>query len=228
MRKGKAVNLKRTPIVAVLVIASAIAVWATNRPEKNVNKKVSTVSLTDKAAAAADGQPANQVAGKGDSAMLVTDYRVIPFKTIAGHDSSLADFHGKVVLIVNVASQCGFTPQYKDLEALYEKYKARGFVVVGFPANNFGSQEPGTNEEILKFCSTTYHVTFPMMAKVSVKGDDKHPLFKYLTEESPVTGEIKWNFSKFLLDRQGNLVARYPSETKPLDPKLTGRIETLF
>ncbi|HVP07711.1 MAG TPA: glutathione peroxidase, partial [Candidatus Acidoferrum sp.] len=188
----------------------------------------STVSRTEKAAAAADGQPSTQTAVKGDSTMLMTDYRVIPFKTITGHDSSLADFHGKVVLIVNVASQCGFTPQYKDLEVLYEKYKDRGFVVIGFPANNFGSQEPGTNEDILKFCSTTYSVTFPMMAKVSVKGDDKHPLFKYLTEESPVTGEVKWNFSKFLLDRQGNLVARYPSETKPLDPKLTGRIETLF
>jgi len=218
----------RIVIIAVFILAVAVAVWATNHPLKDVNKKVSTVSRTEKAAAAADGQPSTQTAVKGDSTMLMTDYRVIPFKTITGHDSSLADFHGKVVLIVNVASQCGFTPQYKDLEVLYEKYKDRGFVVIGFPANNFGSQEPGTNEDILKFCSTTYSVTFPMMAKVSVKGDDKHPLFKYLTEESPVTGEVKWNFSKFLLDRQGNLVARYPSETKPLDPKLTGRIETLF
>jgi glutathione peroxidase len=160
--------------------------------------------------------------------MQTVEYLDIPFKTIAGNDSTLAAFKGKVVLIVNVASKCGFTPQYKDLEALFERYKARGLVVVGFPANNFGAQEPGTNEEILKFCTSNYGVTFPMTAKVSVKGVDKHPLFKFLTEQSSLPGEIRWNFSKFLLDKDGHLVARFPSEVKPLDPKLTGRIEALF
>jgi glutathione peroxidase len=156
------------------------------------------------------------------------NYLNIPFKTISGHDSTLEAFKGKVVLIVNVASKCGHTPQYAGLEKLYEKYKAKGFVVIGFPANNFGSQEPGTNEEIAKFCSTTYGVTFPMMAKISVKGDDKHPLFVQLTEKSSIPGEIKWNFSKFLLDRTGKLAARFPSETEPSDPQLTSKIESLF
>ena len=157
-----------------------------------------------------------------------SDYLSIPFKTTNGHDSTLAAFKGRVVLIVNTASECGYTPQYAGLEKLYETYKDKGLVVVGFPANNFGAQEPGTNEEIAKFCSTKYSVTFPMMAKVSVKGDDIHPLFKYLTEQSPITGEITWNFNKFLLDKSGRLVSRFPSKVEPLDPQLTSKIESLF
>ncbi len=155
-------------------------------------------------------------------------FTTIPFKTISGSDSSLSDFPGKVLLIVNVASKCGFTPQYEGLQSLYEKYKEKGLVVIGFPANNFGAQEPGTDEEIQNFCSTNYHVTFPMMSKVSVKGKDKHPLFAYLTERSTIPGAIKWNFSKFLLDRHGRLVARFPSDIKPLDAQLTSKIESLF
>ena len=160
--------------------------------------------------------------------MTSSSYLTIPFKTIAGHDSTLAAFKGKVLLIVNTASECGYTPQYEGLEQLYEKYKDKGLVVVGFPANNFGGQEPGTNEEIAKFCTSKYSVTFPMMAKVSVKGEDIHPLFKYLTKESPITGEIGWNFSEFLLDKDGKLVSRYPSKITPLDPQLTSKIESLF
>ncbi|MEW6051838.1 MAG: glutathione peroxidase [Candidatus Zixiibacteriota bacterium] len=160
--------------------------------------------------------------------MSANDYRTIPFKTITGHDSSLAAFKGKVVLVVNVASECGYTPQYEGLQKLYQTYKDKGLVVVGFPANNFGAQEPGTNEQILNFCQTKYHVTFPMMAKISVKGTDKHPLFQYLTEQSPIEGEIKWNFSKFLLDKDGNLVARFDSAVKPDAPELTSRIESLL
>src|SRR5215813_10052138 len=120
--------------------------------------------------------------------------------SIDGKPMPLADFRGKVVLMVNVASQCGYTPQYSALEALYEKYKDQGFVIVGFPANNFGTQEPGTNEEIKSFCSRKYNVTFPLYAKVSVKGNDQTPLYHYLTSEtdSSVAGEIKWNFTKFL------------------------------
>ena len=165
---------------------------------------------------------------KGASHMEKVDYLKIPFKTITGHDSTLAAFKGKVVLVVNTASECGYTPQYEGLEKLYEKYKDKGLVVVGFPANNFGQQEPGTNEQIAKFCSTKYSVTFPMMAKVSVKGTDKHPLFTYLTEQSPIPGEIKWNFSKFLFDKNGVLVARYLSNVEPMDTLLTSRIESVF
>lgn len=212
-------------IVSVLVVAAVAT--ATNRPTTPTKSAVSTTSPNE-VTPIADGKNSNNAATTGDPNMPANDYRNFTFKTIAGNDSSLAAFKGKVVLLVNVASKCGFTPQYKDLEALYEKYKAKGLIVVGFPANNFGAQEPGTNAEILKFCSTNYSVTFPMMAKVSVKGDDKNPLFKYLTEQSPIPGEIKWNFSKFLLDKDGNLVARFPSEVTPLDPQLTAKIEALF
>lgn len=169
-----------------------------------------------------------QTKAKGDSTMGAADYLSIPFKTISGHDSTLADFNGKVVLVVNVASECGYTPQYAGLQKLYEQYKDSGLVVIGFPANNFGGQEPGSNEQILKFCATKFHVTFPMMAKVSVKGKDKHPLFAYLTEQSSIKGEIKWNFGKFLLDRDGELVARFDSGVAPDAPELTSRIVSLF
>jgi len=164
----------------------------------------------------------------GDVAVDSTSYLDCPFLTITGDTTSLADFGGKVVLVVNTASECGFTPQYAGLEELYRKYKDRGLVVVGFPANNFGGQEPGTNEEILNFCTTKFDVTFPMMSKVSVKGKDKHPLFVYLTEQSPLPGEIQWNFSKFLLDKNGRLVARYPSKVTPLDSELVSTVEDLL
>lgn len=148
--------------------------------------------------------------------------------TIDGHDTTLAAFKGKALLIVNVASECGSTPQYKWLEQLYQKYKSSGLVVIGFPANNFGKQEPGTNAEIKAFCETKYAVTFPMMAKVSVKGDDIHPLFDWLTKKSPLPGEIKWNFSKFLLDKEGQLVARFPTEVEPLDSQITSKVSALL
>jgi glutathione peroxidase len=149
-------------------------------------------------------------------------------KDIDGKDVNLADYKGKVVMIVNVASKCGFTPQYKALEAVYEKYKDQGFVIIGFPANNFKSQEPGSNEEIKQFCSDKYNVTFPMMSKISVKGDDKAPLYKFLTEEPTAgdfKGDISWNFNKFLVDRNGQVFARFASPTKPDDAQVTGAIE---
>jgi glutathione peroxidase len=141
---------------------------------------------------------------------------------------AFSSFSGKVVLVVNVASRCGFTPQYSALESVYEKYKDRGLVIVGVPANNFMSQEPGTDEEIKTFCSTKYNVTFPMMAKVSVKGDDKAPLYKYLTDSSldpKFGGDIKWNFTKFVFDRNGNVVARFEPATKPDSPEVIAAIE---
>jgi glutathione peroxidase len=148
--------------------------------------------------------------------------------SIEGHPMPLANFQGKVMLIVNVASKCGFTPQYEGLEAVYEKYKDQGFVIVGFPANNFMAQEPGTNEEIKTFCSTKYNVKFPLYSKISVKGDDKAPLYQFLTDQAanPRTGgEIKWNFTKFLVDRNGKVVARFESPVKPESPEVTSAIE---
>ncbi len=146
-------------------------------------------------------------------------------KTIDGDDFSLAKFKGKKILVVNTASKCGYTKQYADLQKLSELYKDK-LVVVGFPANNFGGQEPGTNQDIKSFCKDNFSVSFPMSGKVSVKGADIAPLFKYLTEaENPdFTGEIKWNFEKFLLDENGKLVHRYRSGTNPLDPAITSKI----
>jgi len=148
--------------------------------------------------------------------------------SIDGKPVALSTFSGKVVLVVNVASKCGFTPQYAALESLYEKYKDKGFVIVGVPANNFMSQEPGTNEEIKKFCSNKYNVTFPMMSKVSVKGDDKAPLYTFLTDKASdpqFGGDIKWNFTKFLFDRSGNIVARFEPATTPDSPQVIAAIE---
>ena len=150
-------------------------------------------------------------------------------RTIDGDHVSLKSYQGKVVLLVNVASKCGFTPQYAGLEALYEKYKDRGLVIVGVPANNFMSQEPGTDEEIKKFCSNKYNVTFPMMSKVSVKGDDKTPLYVFLTgkdTDPKFGGDIKWNFTKFLFDRNGNPIARFEPKVTPDSPEVTAAIES--
>jgi glutathione peroxidase len=148
--------------------------------------------------------------------------------SIDGSPAPLSAYQGKVVLIVNVASRCGFTPQYAGLEALYEKYKDRGFVILGFPANNFGGQEPGTNEEIKTFCSTKYNVTFPMYSKISVKGNDQAPLYQFLTDKqaNPSTGgEIQWNFTKFLVDKNGKVAARFESKVTPESPEVAGAIE---
>ncbi len=149
-------------------------------------------------------------------------------KSIDGKPLPLANFKGKVLLVVNVASNCGYTPQYTALEALYAKYRDQGLVVVGFPANNFLGQEPGTDAEIKTFCSTKYKVTFPMYSKISVKGDDKAPLYQFLTDKSvnPSTGgEIKWNFTKFLVDRDGKVIQRFEPGVKPDSPQVLSAIE---
>ena len=148
--------------------------------------------------------------------------------TIDGQSAPLGGFKGKVVLLVNVASRCGYTPQYSALESIYEKYKDRGFVIIGIPANNFGSQEPGTNAEIKTFCKTKYSVTFPMMSKVSVKGDDMTPLYQFLTDKAanPQTGgEIQWNFTKFLIGPDGHVITRFEPAVTPDSPEVTGAIE---
>jgi glutathione peroxidase len=148
--------------------------------------------------------------------------------SIDGAATPLSSFKGKVVLLVNVAIKCGFTPQYAGLEKLYETYKDKGFVIVGVPANNFGKQEPGSNEEIKTFCSRNYNVTFPMLSKVSVKGEDTTPLYQYLTDKAanPTTGgEIKWNFTKFLVDKKGNVINRFESAVTPEAAELVKAVE---
>jgi glutathione peroxidase len=145
--------------------------------------------------------------------------------TLAGEDKSLADYAGKVVLVVNTASQCGFTPQYEGLEKLHETYADQGLVVLGFPCNQFGGQEPGDAEEIGAFCEKNYGVSFPMFAKVDVNGDNAHPLYQWLrSEKNGMLGDkIKWNFTKFLIGRDGRVLKRYGSTTKP--EKISGDIE---
>jgi glutathione peroxidase len=153
----------------------------------------------------------------------------IPLTRIDGSPTSLAAFDGKVKLVVNVASQCGLTPQYAGLEALYERYRDRGFVVLGFPANEFGAQEPGANAEIAQFCETRFGVRFPMFEKVVVKGEGRHPLFAALTGAQPIGegagNDIRWNFEKFVVARTGEVVARFAPTTAPDDPSLVATIE---
>lgn len=140
--------------------------------------------------------------------------------------TSLAPFKGKVMLIINVASKCGYTPQYQGLEALHRKYKDQGLVVLGFPSNDFKGQEPGTEEEIVTFCKAKYDVTFPLFAKVTVKGDSKAPLYQYLTEgEHPGKSEVGWNFNKWLVGRDGKVIAHYDSKVKPEDPAFVAELE---
>src|SRR5277367_1724285 len=149
-------------------------------------------------------------------------------KSIDHQPVSLSSFHGKALLLVNVASKCGYTPQYAALEKLYEKYKTQGLVIVGIPANNFMQQEPGTDAEIKTFCSNKYNVTFPMMSKVSVLGDDKTPLYVFLTDgktDPKFAGDIKWNFTKFLFDRSGNALARFEPNVKPDSPEVIAAVE---
>jgi glutathione peroxidase len=169
----------------------------------------------------------------GESSAAANDSKDKPFynfkmKDIDGKDVKLKKYKGKVLLVVNTASKCGYTPQYEGLQAIYDKYRARGFYVLGFPANNFGGQEPGTESEIKEFCTTKYKVTFPMFAKISVKGDDQDGLYKFLTnkETNPeFGGDITWNFNKFLIDRKGNIVARFTSKDKPDGEAVMNAIE---
>jgi glutathione peroxidase len=177
---------------------------------------------------------------------MATAIQQVPLKTIDGKDTNLGDFAGQVLLAVNVASKCGLTPQYTALEETYKKYKDKGFAVLGFPANNFGAQEPGTEAEITDFCTTNYGVDFPMFSKISVKGDDQHPLYQKLTAEKPTktykdntfkerlqgygidTGredEVTWNFEKFLIAKDGTVAARFAPDIAPDDALITSAIE---
>ena len=162
---------------------------------------------------------------KGEKQAMIYNFAL---KSIDGKEVNLSQYRGKALLLVNVASQCGYTPQYEGLQKIYSKYKDRGLVVLGFPANNFGAQEPGTDQEIKTFCSTRYNVTFPMFSKISVKGPGRHPLYQYLTNAATnpkFPGEIKWNFNKFLVDKQGNIAARFDSKDAPESETVVGAIE---
>lgn len=150
----------------------------------------------------------------------------IPLKDIDGKDASLKSYKGKVLLIVNVASKCGLTPQYSALEAIHRKYKNQGFTVLGFPCNQFGAQEPGSNAEIKQFCSSKFDVTFPMFDKLNVNGESRHPLYVTLAgTQSPFPGDIKWNFAKFLVGRDGKILARFEPSTKPDSSEVSRAIE---
>lgn len=148
-------------------------------------------------------------------------------KDIDGKDVALSQYRGDVLLIVNTASECGLTPQYEGLEAIYRKYKDQGFKVLAFPANNFGNQEPGDNAQIKEFCNTRYKVSFPLFSKISVKGDDQHPLYRFLTTHpnQDVAGDVKWNFQKYLVGRDGKVLKKFDPRTKPDDKGLTDEIE---
>jgi len=172
---------------------------------------------------AAEDQPLSEEAAKAESPL---DFKV---KDIDGEEVKLAQYKGKVLMVVNVASECGLTPQYEQLVALQEQYADKGFVVLGFPANDFRGQEPGTNEEIKLFCQENYNVNFPMFSKLSVLGEDKAPLFQYLTSEEKVgdfSGEIAWNFNKFLIGRDGQVIGRFEPRTRPDEPEVVAAIES--
>jgi len=157
------------------------------------------------------------------SAFAASSVHDFTLPSIDGAPAPLSAYKGKVALLVNVASRCGYTPQYEGLQALYQKYKSQGFVILGFPANNFGQQEPGANEEIKLFCSSKYMVTFPMYGKISVLGADQAPLYKYLTDATG--GDIKWNFTKILVDGNGKVISRFEPAVTPESKELVGAVE---
>jgi glutathione peroxidase len=167
------------------------------------------------------------VSMKGIASMSFYDYSVMD---IDGKKAALSQFKGKVALVVNTASQCGFTPQYKDLEALYQKYKGQGLVVLGFPSNDFGGQEPGSNAEVKKFCELKFKTTFPLFSKNSVKGAEKQEVYKFLTEQSDknLQGEVSWNFEKFIVNKEGKVVARFKSGVNPVGSELETKVQDLL
>jgi glutathione peroxidase len=178
--------------------------------------------MTPTAAEAADAKDRMQGAQMSTQSTSIYDFTM---NDIDGKPVMLSQFRGKTLLLVNTASFCGNTPQYSDLQTIYDRYRSKGFEILAFPANNFGQQEPGTNEEIKGFCFTKYSLTFPLFSKISVKGSDKHPLYRYLTEESPLPGEVEWNFQKYLVDSNGTVVARYHHRTKPTSDEIVRDIE---
>ncbi|MBM3940630.1 MAG: glutathione peroxidase [SAR202 cluster bacterium] len=159
----------------------------------------------------------------------MNDLLDIRMKRLDGVEQHLADYRGKVLLLVNVASYCGNTPQYRDLQAMHAEYRDRGFEVLAFPANDFGAQEPGTDAEIAEFCASRYGVTFPVFSKITVRGRDIHPLYAAITSRpAPIGGEVTWNFQKYLVDRRGNVVAKFPPSLSPRDRSIVAKIDELL
>lgn len=224
--------------LSVLGLAAAVALGAMGftqpaaQPAAKPQEKPATQPPEKKPEAKPENKPEGKPADKqAEQPAEKVDPYVLAFKMkdIDGKEKNLEDYKGSVILMVNVASKCGYTSQYKGLEKLYQDKKDKGLVIIGFPANNFGNQEPGTEADIKKFCTTEYSVTFPMFSKISVKGDDQHPLYKKLAAQpAPVGGDPKWNFTKFLVDRSGNVVARFDTRTAPADTELNRQIDELL
>ncbi len=212
----RGVFIKHTPLLQLYLLRKATLMMITF--STLAERGIAILML---AAALPSGVPV-RAAGGGSTPASVLDFTM---KNIDGKDVPLSAYKGKVLLIVNVASECGYTPQYKGLEALYRKYKDRGFVILGFPANNFGAQEPGTDQEIKNFCSTQYDVTFDLFSKISVKGKDQHPLYGFITSDSAVAGEVRWNFQKYLVGKDGKLIARFASRVEPLSEEVKAAVE---
>lgn len=208
-------------ISGLLVLVGGAGIARVHNADKQVKAAVPVVQAQPEQPA----KPSAPKAAAEDPAYVLG----FTMKDIDGKDQELAQYKGKVVLVVNVASQCGLTPQYEELQKLYAAKKDAGLVVLGFPANNFGSQEPGSNADIKQFCASKYSVTFPLFEKISVKGDDTHPLYKKLAEQPrPVGGEPAWNFTKFLVDKSGKVVARFEPKVKPDAKDLTSKIDELL
>lgn len=174
------------------------------------------------AAGCGSGQSARQTGLMEEKQMALYDIAV---KTANGEDKHLGDYKGSVLLIVNVASACGYTPQYEGLEALYKKYQDQGLRILAFPSNDFGGQEPGTIEEVKQFCKVNYGVTFDLFNKVHAKGEEQHPLYAYLTQNANPTGDVAWNFEKFLISKDGEIAGRFPSKVEPLGAELVEAVE---
>jgi len=231
-------NFVRVPRLAVLslVVASACQGSDAASSEAAADRGEAEAPVAEaSAASASEAKPGNEAPppeveegtppGAGEE--VVIDHEV---KDIAGETVALSDYRGKALLIVNTASQCGYTPQYANLQKLYGKYKDDGLVVLGFPSNDYGGQEPGTNDEIASFVDDEFGVEFPMMDKLHTKGPEQAPLYATLTEQTPegIRGEVKWNFTKFLVDPEGKVVARFDTPIDPLSPEVTGAIESVL
>jgi glutathione peroxidase len=224
-------GLSKVLVVGALIAAAGLGVSTLVADDKPAETKQSETKPSE--TKPSENKPAEKKPAEGEKKeeVKVADPYVLDhtMKDIEGADQDLAQYKGKVVLMVNVASKCGFTTQYTGLQKLWDSKKEKGLVILGFPANDFGQQEPGSEKEIKEFCSSKYSVTFPMFSKVSVKGEDMCPLYKDLTSQaSPVGGEVGWNFTKFLVSREGKVVARFDSRTRPDDVEMNRRIDELL
>lgn len=231
---------RNTAIGLAILPAAALVLWGVTSFSKHAARSKAKQSLEalgqaqtvysgarDDVYQTPDGQGAEE-SFKADGERMDSPFYAFTLNDIDGVPVQLSQYRGQVLLVVNVASRCGYTKQYADLQRLYETYKERGFAVLGFPANDFLSQEPGTDAEIKNFCTTRFQVTFPMFSRISVKGDDMHPLYRYLTDPE-ANGEfgrpVQWNFNKFLIDSHGKTIGYFESKAAPLDPQITDAVE---